>query len=242
VTRDSARLYHREMLPPAAAALFDTIVRRRTARAYTPAAVPASVIDHMLEALRWAPSAANRQPWELIVVDDADVKERLRVAYLADAVSRDAAYEAVSRKQADLMLAPTLIVVCGDTQAVDRFINASAIPEVGKEDLLLLTMGAAIQNLLLAATSLGVSTTWLARPARVEAISRILEVPPHIRMLAIVAAGYAVEDPPFHESLRVPIAHKTYANRFGVRRRTDAKSKGADQGVTFSTGSSGIDS
>ena len=198
--------------------VLEVIKRRRTARAYAPTPVPDALIDQLLEAIRWAPSAANRQPWELVVVDDAETKARMRDAFLADAATYDAAYQSVSRKQADLLLAPVLIAVCGDVTTKDRFINVGSIPELGKEDLFLMTMGAAIQNLLLAATSLGLSSTWMARPARLDTIVTILDVPAGVRLVSIVAVGYAAEEPPFHESLRVPIAQKTHQRRFGRRR------------------------
>ena len=55
---------------------------RRTARDHAPAAVPAAAIAYVLEAARWAPSAANRQPWEFIVIGDPELKRALRLAFL----------------------------------------------------------------------------------------------------------------------------------------------------------------
>lgn len=194
--------------------------RRRTARAYGPTPVPAELVDRLLEAVRWAPSAANRQPWELIIVEDHDTKRRMRDAFLADADEHGDAYGAVSQKQADLLLAPVLVVVCGNLASKARFVNAAALPEAVLHELFLLSMGAAIQNLLLAATSLGLSTTWLARPARLPLVADILSAPTGIQPIAIIAVGHATSEPRFEETLRVPIQQKTHYGRFG-RRRSD---------------------
>jgi nitroreductase len=203
--------------------MLDVIRRRRTARAYSARPVPRELVNDLLEAVRWAPSAANRQPWELIVVEDEDTKTSIRDGFLAEAARHDEAYQAVSGKQADLLLAPVLIAVCGTPAAKARFINAASLPEPARDELFLLSMGAAIQNLLLAAASLGLSTTWMARPARVPAIAEILGVPEDVQLVAIVAVGYGSDEPRFEEGLRTPISQKTHDGRFGRRRSDPAR-------------------
>jgi nitroreductase len=51
--------------------------RLRSVKAFTAEAVPQSVIDDILEVGRWTGSAGNRQPWEVIVVRDTEVKRKL---------------------------------------------------------------------------------------------------------------------------------------------------------------------
>ena len=91
----------------------DLARRRRTARTHAAASLPAGALAAVLEAARWAPSAANRQPWEFVVVADPDLKARLRAAFLAEAEAREPKYRAVTVKQADLLLAPGLILEIG---------------------------------------------------------------------------------------------------------------------------------
>ncbi len=113
---------------------------RRTAREHTPASVPDAATDAVLEAARWAPSAANRQPWEFVVVRDAGLKAALRQAFLAEAAEHGAKYRSVTEKQADLLLAPGLILVCGDPGTKVRYINADEIGDAVLEELFLLSL------------------------------------------------------------------------------------------------------
>ena len=68
---------------PAAEVAFDydnllKIIRRRySVRRFRPDPVPDELIEKVLEAGRWAPSGANHQPWEFIVVRDRDSIQQL---------------------------------------------------------------------------------------------------------------------------------------------------------------------
>jgi coenzyme F420-0:L-glutamate ligase/coenzyme F420-1:gamma-L-glutamate ligase len=201
----------------AAPASFLELARsRRTARTHAPAAIPEAAIDSVLEAARWAPSAANRQPWEFVVIRDPALKQALRQAFLAEA--GDAAhgdkYRSVTEKQADLLLAPGLILVCGDPGTKARYINAEEIGAAVQEELFLLSMGAAIQNMLLAATAAGLTSTWIARPARIAAIQALLRVPERLRTVAFVGLGMAEAPARWSEQMRNPV--KRHTDRFGA--------------------------
>ena len=52
--------------------VYDCIRSRVTVREFKPDPVPDKVINKMLRAARWAPSARNRQPWHFIVIRDTD--------------------------------------------------------------------------------------------------------------------------------------------------------------------------
>ena len=186
---------------------------RRTARDHAPATIPAAEIAYVLEAARWAPSAANRQPWEFIVIGDPELKRALRLAFLDEAAAHGSRYRSVTEKQADLLLAPELILVLGDAGTKSRYINAAEIGEDAQEELFLLSMGAAIQNMLLAATARGLTSTWIARPARLEPVLRVLKVPATRRGVAFVALGVAASPPSWSEQMRRPV--KRHENRFG---------------------------
>ena len=62
---------------PSRAQTLELMRRRRTARAHEAEAVPPDALAALLEADRWAPSAAKRQPWEVIVVRDPEVKKKM---------------------------------------------------------------------------------------------------------------------------------------------------------------------
>lgn len=76
-------------LPPAeaqrrAAAFYAEAARRRTVRDFAPTPIPAGVIEDCLRAAGTAPSGANMQPWHFVVVTDADLKRRIRLAAEAE--------------------------------------------------------------------------------------------------------------------------------------------------------------
>jgi len=197
------------------AELLDLMHRRRTARAHSEGALPEGALAAVLEAARWAPSAANRQPWEFVVVADAALKEKLRHAFLAEAEAHEPKYRSVTAKQADLLLAPGLILVCGDPDTKARYVNAAEIGDAVQDELFLLSMGAAIQNMLLMAAAWGLSSTWIARPARIAAIRALLGVPERLRGIAFVALGPAGTVPGWEENMRQAIAGKVHTDRHG---------------------------
>jgi nitroreductase len=57
--------------------LLEAIRTRRAIRRFKPEPVPPELIEKMLEAARWAPSSANTQPWEFIVITDAEIKRKI---------------------------------------------------------------------------------------------------------------------------------------------------------------------
>ena len=55
----------------------------RAVRRLRPDPVPDVVLRRVLNAATWAPSGGNRQPWRVVVVRDAETKQRLGALYLA---------------------------------------------------------------------------------------------------------------------------------------------------------------
>lgn len=60
--------------------VFETINKRRSIRTYKNEHIPSEKIIKLLEAARLAPSAANRQNWKFVVVDDGEIKRNLEKA------------------------------------------------------------------------------------------------------------------------------------------------------------------
>ena len=61
-------------------AFYDDIKRRRTVRDFSDKPVPREVIENCIKAAGTAPSGANLQPWHFVVVSDADIKKKIRIA------------------------------------------------------------------------------------------------------------------------------------------------------------------
>ena len=82
--------------------LMEAIKGRRSIRKYKPEPVSEEALQEVIEAVRWSPSWANTQCWELIVVRDPNVKSGLANTLTATNPARSSMAEA-----------PLIIVLCG---------------------------------------------------------------------------------------------------------------------------------
>ena len=150
----------------------DIICARRSIRSYTDESVSEEHVRMLLEATMSAPSAGNRQPWELVVVT-----EREKLDALADGHPHGKM----------LYRAPLCIAVCGDP--------ARSFPGI-EQQYWIQDCCAATENLLIAAAGLGLGTVWLGvHPLvdRQEAIRKTLSIPDHIAPLCLIPVGHPAE-------------------------------------------------
>lgn len=170
---------------------------------FTDAPVSDEQLESILEAGRWAPSYINSQPWEFIVVRDGALR-----AKLAEVLKR------VTLAWTGFAQAPVLVAV-----AVDPTRDPSHSVEGG---------AAAVQNMALAAHSLGLASFWAGLHAAdggkgsvVDEVRTLLGLPKHMSLVAILPVGH-----PGYEarSSRRPLAETVHAERFGTplydRKRT----------------------
>lgn len=146
--------------------LFTAIHTRRSVRAFTGTPVSEDDITAMLEAAMVAPSAGNSQPWRFVVVDDP--------ALLAEASTMNP-YAGMAKN------APLAILVCGDL-AAEKY-----------SGFWIQDCSAATQNLLLAATALGLGAVWTGiypEKDRIKNYSELFTLPEHIVPLALVVIGH----------------------------------------------------
>ncbi len=149
--------------------MLDIIKKRRSIRKYTAEDVSEEQIRTLLEAAMAAPSADNVQPWEFVVVKDATTRAKLAEAHPWSKMAADA---------------PVVFVVCGSERASHQWIADSS---------------AATENLLLAATALGLGAVWVGiyPDTRSEAhVRRALNIPGHVRVLCLVPVGHPAEEKP----------------------------------------------
>jgi nitroreductase len=191
---------------------FAVVGRQRAHRRFSPDPVSDDVVARLLTAATYAPSAENRQPWEFVVVRDEP-----RRAAIAGIMQR--AWEASGRTYSAARLtpavlhhvddgmtggfatAPVMIVVAGDTErGFKQTLPSSVFP--------------AVQNLLLAATALGLGSA-LTTIATVSAsdLAPVVGLPEHVVPLAVVPVGWPARalGPPKRE----PFEHHTYREVFG---------------------------
>lgn len=180
--------------------LADLIHRRRMVRAFTDADVDVTLVDQLLDLARRAPSAGNTQPWEYLVLRGSDV-DRYWDTTLAD---RSAF------RPRGLLAAPVLIV---------PYVRPSAYPERYSESDKSATGlgagpaawpvpywwidgGAAVENLLLAATAADLGACLFGQFDHEPAVRAAFGVPDDRRALGTVAIGHPAPDVPGRSASR----------------------------------------
>ena len=162
--------------------VLEAIKTRRSIRKYKTDPVDDKTLETVLEAARWAPSWSNTQCWRFIVVRDDDIKNKL-----ADTL--DAANPAMN----SLRSAPLVIVACAE---LGKSGYHEGVPATDKGDWFMFDVALAMQNLVLAAHSLGLATVHVGRfDAKVAA--SILETPQGYCVVEMTPLGYPdqVRDP-----------------------------------------------
>ena len=146
----------------------DFIFARRSVRRYLDREIPPEMLDDLLEAGMAAPSARATDPWHFLVVTRRE--------------TLDAIAEALPHGRM-LLNAPAAMIVCGDLrQALD-----------GLESYMLQDVSAAVENILLAASALGLGSCWLGihpRRERVHSVRALFRLPDHIVPVAGIALGW----------------------------------------------------
>jgi len=171
--------------------VLEAIRGRRSIRAFKSKDVPPEIVEKLIEAARWAPSAGNIQPWELVIVRKPEIKRGLVEAAL---------------DQMFIEEAPVVIVVCANENQ-----SSYGYGMRGKTLYCLQDTAAAIQDILLAAHSLGLGTCWVGAFKEEEA-REVLKIPQGIRPVAIIPVGYPAESPspPSRRSLSQIVHYETF--------------------------------
>lgn len=152
----------------------ELIKKRRTIRRYRREKIDRRILDNLVDCGRNAPSAANYQPLEFIVVDDSAFVEKIFPPL------RWAAY-----------IAPHGIPPEGErpTAYIVVLVNRKKNQWGAERDV-----GAAMENMILAAFEEQIGSCWIGSLQR-EEIRQILDIPEHLDIDSVLALGYAAESP-----------------------------------------------
>jgi 5,6-dimethylbenzimidazole synthase len=180
---------------------FKTLVKaRRSCRSFEDTAVTDEQLAGILEAGQWAPSPLNTQPWEFIVITDEAAKAEIReIGEAARQAVLDQGGPAWAAKYGMDFLeqAPMLIVV-----TVDPVKGGGLGGFFGQEHGALQAASACIQNMMLAASDMGLETLWFTFFAP-HKIREALDIPQQLEIAGILPLGKAKEPakaPPRKES------------------------------------------
>lgn len=165
--------------------IFEALLNRRSIRHYESGfIVPEKDLNKILEAAMYAPTAMHREPWEFFVVTDQVLLQRLEKEHPYAAFLSDAGMA---------------IIVCENQ-------------DLEYEGKGIIDVSLASQNIMLAAYALGYGTCYCGvYPGRENLFSEILQIPPHIRPIGMIALGKACSQPGFPKRFK---ADKIHINRW----------------------------
>jgi F420 biosynthesis protein FbiB-like protein len=175
---------------------------RRSVRRFQDRLVPRAALEALLEAARWAPSPHGRQPWRFVVLTRPEAKARLAEAMGAewrDTLAQDGEPAAVIAERLDISrerirAAPALILACLYLTELDRYPDADR--QRAEEVMAIQSLGAAIQNILLAAYGMGLDTGWMCAPLFCPGTVRAaLDLDAALIPHALVPVGYVAAEP-----------------------------------------------
>ena len=173
---------------------------RRSIRRYRSEPVAEEVIQQLLAAATFAPSAHNRQPWRFVVMPAPAPKQRLAAAMgaklradlQADGVSPERIEQDAGRSYQRITNAPVLILVCLTMQDMDSYPD----PQRQHHEWTMATQSVAMagQNLLLAAHAQGLGGCWLCAPLFCpDVVRQALALPPEWQPQGLITLGYPAE-------------------------------------------------
>jgi nitroreductase len=191
---------------------FEVVNRQRACRTFSDADVYDPEIASLLESATHAPSAENRQPWEFVVVRDAAARSAI-----GDLTRR--AWESHGRAFSETRLEPKLLAdvdagATGGIAGAPVHIVVCADVERGLEATVASSIFPAVQNLLLAATALGLGSalTTITTSFRSE-LAALLALPPHVVPVAVVPIGRPAKE--LGRPRREPFESHTHREHYG---------------------------
>lgn len=179
----------------------DPIFTRRSIRKFTKRDVPTELINEMINAARMAPSAKNRQPWRFIVLDGerkTEFEGCMECGLLREETEpllpRSSFGLPDAKNTLRIMREAPLLIVIVNSNGKSPFVPIDCDDRV-TEICDTLSIGAAVQNILLTAEKLGLGTLWIANTC--FAYSELMDfLETDGQLIGAVAMGYADEAPP----------------------------------------------
>jgi nitroreductase len=175
--------------------ILDVIRKRRTIRKFTDEDVSEEQVETLLEAAMYAPNRLDRQPWHFVVIRDKELQKQM---------------SDLLRIHPYLEAAPVVIAVCGLPKASPTW---------------MMDISAATENMLLAATSLGLGTAWVGAPDTTmwdlleellhDALGVLYE---DVRIASLVAVGHPAQELPPHGRHDRFDRTKVHYNKWGNRK------------------------
>lgn len=172
-----------------------TIRNRRSVRRFSARDVPDELISILLQAANEAPSAHNQQSWKFIVVRGAKKQELAQLVTAKSAIFPKPAAALLRMAARSIISAPVIVAVANTGDLIEHGTQLFSISKEMARDFFrtmeIQSSAAAVENMLLAATSLGLTTVWLGILFLIK--DDILQFlgEPKGEFMAVVPVGYA---------------------------------------------------
>ena len=193
-------------------ALMALLKKRRSIRRFRPDPVPQELIHKIIEAGRFAPSGFNMQPWEFVVVTDADLRAEI-VAHLAFYWQQSKDMEkarpqwqgrtwqltGMTDVKGDFTAAPAYILLLGDPRTQDGLPMGVQCDRNRRRIIYLSSLANAFLQMHLAAAALGLAAQWVSAVQTSYGacmIKHLLGIPPMYEVYDMIALGYPALKPP----------------------------------------------
>jgi F420 biosynthesis protein FbiB-like protein len=183
---------------------------RRSIRAFRPDPVDGDRLDALVAAAALAPAPHHTRPWRFAVLTDAAARAAL-AAGMGEAWRRDLAADAVAVPRIDALVdasrrrlaaAPAAILACLTDEGLDRYPDEAR--QRAEWGMAVLSLGAAVENLMLAAADAGLASCWVAAPIFCPNAARAsLRLDDAWVPQALILVGHA--DPGYRARTRPPI-------------------------------------
>ena len=180
---------------------------RRSIRSFKTDPIPDEYVERIIETARWAPSGANSQPWEFVIVKDKEIKNRI-VDIVNDhsGYSRkveltreeDLRFSAVSGpvREPGYKNAPVFIILCGDPRTKEAY---PLLTLLNRGDSHFASgLASAFLYMTLAATTLGLGSQWVSaigHPFVKCLLRELLGIPQKLDIYDMMALGYPAYQP-----------------------------------------------
>ncbi|MFC2013421.1 nitroreductase family protein [Chloroflexota bacterium] len=182
--------------------LLELVQKRRSIRKFKPEPIPDEYVNQIIEAARWAPSGANSQPWEFIVVKKQDLRDKIIELIEEErpiSHKMETAREPEFRfrwRPAGYVRAPVFIILCGDTRTKDVYPVSTTM--IMGSSIFTSSLASAFLYMNLAVTALGLGSQWVtaaAHPFEQSMIKELLGIPKELEIYDMMALGYPAAEP-----------------------------------------------
>ena len=188
-------------------AFLGLVKARRSFRSLKPDPIPDEFVERIIEAARFAPSGANSQPWEFIVIKAQETKDKI-VALLGEQAAprrkveltrdEDLQYPGTQgpAREPGFKNAPVFIILCGDPRTKDAYPLLTKLTR--GESHFVSGLANAFLYMAMAATTLGLGSQWVSAtgsPIVQPLLKQLLDIPDGLAIYDMLVVGYPATPP-----------------------------------------------